>query len=95
VAGVDVKLMEGLTASSSLFYTDRFAADRRPAAGPHDARAVVRQHRHRPVVRHRVPAEGAASKFFGWLAYTYSRSDRIDRDGGACAGCSTSTRPTT
>ncbi len=79
VAGIDYDLAEGLSASSSVFYTDRrqlvvqdpVRADTMPEAAyinrgwgrSFGAEALLRLRR---------------EQLFGWLAYTVSRSDRVD-----------------
>jgi outer membrane cobalamin receptor len=82
VAGLDVKLAPSLTASTTGFYTarqslltvDPLLAQTMPE------RSYVNTGTGRSYgVEYLVKAQ--YPKFFGWLAYTYSRSDRIDRDG--------------
>ncbi len=83
VAGVDVKLAEGLTASSSLFYTDRFdllTVDPLLARTMPERSYVNTGTGRSYGVEYLLKAQ--RSKFFGWLAYTFSRSDRVDRAGG-------------
>ncbi len=82
VAGIDVKLAEGLTASSSVFYTDRFdllTVDPLLARTMPEASYVNTGTGRSYGVEYLLKAQ--RSKFFGWLAYTFSRSDRIDRAG--------------
>ena len=84
VVGGEVKLTPELTASTSVFYTDRFKL---LTVDPLLARTMPersyvntgtgRSYGVEYLLKAQLP------KFFGWLAYTYSRSDRIDRDGAA------------
>ncbi|MBP8806087.1 MAG: TonB-dependent receptor [Kofleriaceae bacterium] len=82
VAGVDVKLAPSLTASTTGFYTarqslltvDPLLAQTMPEQSYVNS-GTGRSYGVEYLVKAQYP------KFFGWLAYTYSRSDRIDRDG--------------
>ena len=82
VGGADVKLADGLTASASLFYTDRFdllTVDPLLARTMPERSYVNTGTGRSYGVEYLVKAQ--RKNFFGWLAYTYSRSDRVDRAG--------------
>ncbi|MBK9036018.1 MAG: TonB-dependent receptor [Myxococcales bacterium] len=82
VGGVDVKLSPELTASTSLFYTDRFDL---LTVDPLLARTMPAQSYVNTGTGRSYGIEyllkAQMKKFFGWIAYTYSRSDRVDMAG--------------
>lgn len=82
VVGADVKLSHDLTASASAFYTDRYnllvvdplLAQTMPTES-YVNRGTGRSYGAEYLLKAKM------DKFFGWLAYTYSRSDRVDGPG--------------
>jgi TonB dependent receptor/TonB-dependent Receptor Plug Domain len=82
VTGLDVKLTPEVTASASAFYTDRRQL---LTVDPVKAQIMPADSYINTGTGRSYGAEyllkAKMDKFFGWLAYTYSRSDRIDRPG--------------
>ncbi|MEZ4403487.1 MAG: TonB-dependent receptor [Kofleriaceae bacterium] len=82
VGGADVRLTDTVTATGSLFYTDRsslLTVDPTLARTMPSASYVNTGTGRSYGVEYLVKAQ--MRKFFGWIAYTYSRSDRIDQPG--------------
>ncbi|MCG8419551.1 MAG: TonB-dependent receptor [Proteobacteria bacterium] len=79
VAGVDYKIAEGISIQSSAFYTDRrhlIVQDEVTAASDPENSYVNRGFGRSFGAELLLRAKH--NQFFGWLAYTLSRSDRID-----------------
>lgn len=82
VVGADVKMSDEITASASAFFTDRSSLlvvdpllARTMPTESYVNRGTGRSYGAEYLVKARM------KKFFGWLAYTYSRSDRVDGPG--------------
>jgi outer membrane cobalamin receptor len=79
VAGVDHKPVAGVTASASAFYTDRRALiELDPVLAATDPIDAYVNRGHGRSFGGELVVRARADDFFGWIAYTLSRSDRID-----------------